>query len=318
MDPTNEPQFHFVLVDCSNLAYRSWWNNRFRKTSTDICCGLEFGFIQSIMAIARTWVPARMILVWDGEPVRGLSICPRFEKDGKLYGYKADRKPPEERNDEPDWELRLDSLREKFRTLVPSLYHPDMEADEQIAFFTRRADSAGLTSIIISNDQDLHQLVSEYTCVLRIARNKGEHDEIWGWNEVQAYWGVAPWKLPLRWAVEGDGPCVEGIPRIPKVILTELVNQCNSLEEMLQKIDSGEIFQTKLQREKFSQGKSIIERNYKLMNLHGVEDNLTTLEGTVGDSSNIKKLCSILEMNFFVTRKEWDLMEENGKTPLFP
>ena len=159
--------FNYVVIDCSNLAYRSWWNHRFRKTTTDIFCGLEYGFIQAIMMIARSWYPARLVLVWDGEPVRGLSIFPRIidETTGKTYGYKADRKSPEDKENEPDWDVRLGNLREKFRPLVPSIYNKDNEADEQISFFVIRAESLGLTSLIISNDDDLHQLVSDYTYI---------------------------------------------------------------------------------------------------------------------------------------------------------
>jgi 5'-3' exonuclease len=314
-----ENKFDFVIIDCSNLAYRSWWNNRFRKTSKDIFCGLEYGFIQAIMVIVRSWYPARLVLVWDGEPTRGLSIFPRItdETTGKIYGYKAGRKNPEDKENEPDWGVRLGNLRDKFRTLVHSLYHKNNEADEQIAFFTRKAESFGLTSLIISNDEDLHQLVSDYTYILRLARNKGEEDAIWGEKEIQGFWGVEPKRLPLRWAIEGDGGPVKGIPRIPKSIILDLINCCNSLESLFQVIDEGSVFQTALQKEKFTSGKDIIERNYKLFNLYSVDDNLSVLEGTIGNSSNIKKLCSILEMGHFVDRKEWNLLEESGKTPLF-
>ena len=313
-----ENKFDFVIVDCSNLAYRSWWNNRFRKTTQDVFCGLEYGFIQAIMVIVRSWYPARMILVWDGEPVRGLSILPQVtdETTGKVYGYKAGRKTPEDKENEPDWGIRLGNLREKFRTLVPSLYHKDTEADEQIAFFTRITDSFKLTSLLISNDEDLHQLVSDYTYVLRLARNKGEEDTVWGKEEIQDFWGVEPKRLPLRWAIEGDGP-VNGIPRIPKSLIVDIVNRCDSLEDLFQVIDEGSAFQTALQAEKFTLGKDLIERNYKLLNLHDVDNNLSVLEGTTGNSSSIKKLCSILEMDFFTNRREWSLMEENGRTPLF-
>jgi len=181
----------------------------------------------------------------------------------------------------------------------------------------RAAESYGLTSLLISNDEDLHQLVSDYTYVLRLSRNKGEEDTVWGEDDIQAHWGVEPKKLPFRWAIEGDG-AINGIPRIPKSLIIHLVDRCESLEEMFQKIDEGTIFQTRLQKEKFSEGKDIIERNYKLLNLHGVDYNLSVLDGTTGNSAGIKKLCTILEMKAFTDRREWSLMEENGRTPLFP
>jgi 5'-3' exonuclease len=270
------------------------------------------------MLITRTWYPARLVLVWDGDPVRGLSIFPHGinEATGKVVGYKAGRKTPEDKENEPDWGIRLGNLREKFRPLVPSLYHKQYEADEQIAFFTRKAESFRLTSLLISNDQDLHQLVSDYTSILRPTRNKGEEDMIWGEEEIQDYWGTTPRKLPLRWAIEGDGP-VNGIPRVPKSLILDMVNRSDSLEGLFNIIDEGSVFQTELQRVKFSSGKDIIERNYQLFNLHGVVDSLSVLEGTTGNSSSIKKLCSILEMDFFTNRREWSLMEENGKIPLF-
>jgi 5'-3' exonuclease len=313
--------FNFVIVDCSNLAYHSWWNNRFRKTTQDVFCGLEYGFIQSVMKIARSWYPARLVLVWDGNPVRGLSLFPHVtdEITGKVSGYKAGRKSPEDKENEPDWDVRLGSLREKFRALVPSIYHKSNEADEQIAFFTRRAESFSMTSLVISSDEDLHQLVSDYTFILRKARNKGEEDTIWGKEEVYDYWGVESKKLPLRWAIEGDSPSIKGIPRVPKALILDMVDRCNSLEDLIQLINDYSIFQTQLQADKFTSGKDIIEKNYRLFNLHGIDDNLSVLDGTTGNSSSIKKLCSILEMDFFANRREWSLMEENGKTlSIFP
>ena len=137
--------------------------------------------------------------------------------------------------------------------MVPSLYHKDTEADEQIAFFTRKAESLGMTSLIISNDKDLHQLVSDYTSVLKIAHNKGEEDTVWGEEDIQDYWGVEPKKLPLRWAIEGDGT-INGIPRIPKALIVDMIDRCESLENMFGLIDDGSIFQTELQREKFTSG----------------------------------------------------------------
>lgn len=249
-------KFDFVVVDCSNLAYRSWWNNRFRKTSQDVFYGLEYGFIQSIMVIVRSWYPARLVLIWDGEPVRGLSIFPHItdEITGKVSGYKAGRKAPEDKENEPDWDIRLGNLREKFRALVPSIYHKDNEADEQIAFFTKKAESFKLASLLISNDQDLHQLVSDYTSVLKLSGTKAEEDTIWGEEEIQDYWGVEPKRLPLRWAIEGDGSII-GIPRIPKSLILDMVNRCDSLEDLFQIIDERSIFQTELQKEKFASGK---------------------------------------------------------------
>lgn len=310
--------FDFVVVDCSNLAYRGWWNNRFRKTTNGTFCGLEFGFIQAIMVITRTWYPARLVLIWDGKPIRGLSIFPQVinELTGKVYGYKADRKPPEDKKNEPDWDMRLNNLREKFRTLVPTIYHEYNEADEQIAFFVRKVESLGLTTLLISNDEDLHQLVSNNTYVLRYARTKGDDDVIWGYDEIKLYWGVEPRKLPLRWAIEGDGS-MNGIPRIPKQVICKMVDQCDSLDGLFKIIDDGSVFQTPLQKEKFEEGKDIIERNYRLLNLHEVDDNLNVLEGTTGNSFNVRKLCSILEMEFFAKRREWSLLEESGKKNLF-
>ena len=316
MAPRNE--FDFVIVDCSNLAYRNWWNNRFRKTSQDVFCGLEYGFVQAVTMLARNWYPARPVLVWDGEPVRGLSLFPRVtdEISGKASGYKAERKEPEDKTNEPDWGIRLGSLRERLRSLVYTIYHKDNEADEQIAFFVQKAELFGFSSIIISNDEDLHQLVSDHTHVLRLARNSGEENVIWGEEEMSTHWGVPPRKLPLRWAIEGGGS-MTGIPRIPKTVIVSMVNQCESLEDLFALIDDGKGFQTVLQMDKFRAGKENIERNYRLLNLQDLENKLTVLSGTDGDSSGIKRLCSILEMDHFVNRREWALLEEGGKRPLF-
>jgi 5'-3' exonuclease len=314
-------RFNYVVIDCHNLAYRNWWHNRLLKTSRHVYSGMEYGFVQGIMKIVRTWQPAIPVLVWDGESKRCMELFPPgIDDQGKPVGYKSGRKGPKEKDDEPDWDARFDTLREAFRLLVPSIYHPDAEGDEEIASFTKYADSLGKTSLIISNDEDLHQLVTEHTFVLRYPRRKGEEEVVWGIEDVRNYWAVDPSHVPLRRAIEGDGSdWIPGIPRMPKSVIVDLVNRVQTIDELFEVVESGQVGLSPLQTEKIRAGRSLIERNYSLMDLSSQVYSPTLLPGTVGDSTAIKKLCRDLEMreNTVINRKEWNLLDNYGKIPLF-
>lgn len=279
--------FDYVVVDSSNLAYRVWSVNRDRRTSGGIPNGLEYGFLRSVLSHARIYVPARVVLVWDGDTSRA-----------DFPDYKAGR--TDVLGDEGEgWDGRLEAIRRKISPLVLCLRDPEREADEVIARFVA---TVGGRCLIVSTDKDFHQLVGERVSVLTTGKKLIDLDE------VRRIWGVDPDKLPILRAVEGDrSDNIDGIPRIRKEPLRKVVSRSDDLESFFgfevpyaEELSGSE-------RDKILDGEDKIRRNYDLINLRDKKEPLEFVDFSNPEFSPIKKLCRDLELDELSSFKEWDL-----------
>lgn len=306
-------QYNNIVVDCYLLAYRSWWPVRDLTTSEGIPSGLEYGFIKNILTAARLWVPGKLVLAWDGFPKRCNEIFPKkmeqTEKGLVEVGYKSGRAGHEDKDTEPAWTPRLCRLRDCFQEVAECLYHPETEADEEIARFVFAAESRGETNIIISKDRDLHQLVSDKTHIcLGPEENLMTPEAIF--KEKDTPWGVPCHKIPLRRAIEGDGSdAIKGVPRIPKDVVINLVNASNDIDHMIENISKGAMFKSKTQLEKMLEGRDLIRRNYALSELQSQRNYPPNyITKSVGNTDKLMALIDELEMHSLKDRKEWFLL----------
>lgn len=300
--------YDFILVDSHLLAYRSWWPVRDLHTMDGTPSGLEFGFIKNVLALARNWQPGRMVLAWDGAPLRCNTIYPKVTgADGVETGYKSGRQKHADKESEPAWDPRFRILRDAFLPMVHTLYDPDTEADEQIARFVHKAERDGKRTIIISKDRDFHQLISANTHLVL----GGDELNVISPVEVETQWGVIPEKVTLRRAIEGDtSDGLAGIPRIPKEIIVSLAKDATDLEDLLHKIRHGKYCKSDKQLTKLLEGEQIIRRNYALAELKSqAQFQPTVLPGTVGDTTRVIQLCKELEFHSLISRREWELFK---------
>jgi DNA polymerase-1 len=286
--------YNHVILDSMIQAYRGWWPCKDLKTSLDVPTGLEFGFIKGLLFIVRTHYPTPITLAWDGEPTRCLGIFPNYKIDRvKLH------------DGEPPWPSRLDRLREICSKNFSTLYHPNTEADEQIARFVREKEALGEKTLIITRDGDMDQLCSELTHIQNF--EKGPYTP----EDVQAKWGVPAHKLSLFRAVKGDASDkIPGVKRISDEELIRLVNESESLENLLANIETATYFRG-TQKDKLLAGRDIIRLNHQLMDLRGQTDPSNYLEPPTPDVGPVLAFCEELEMGSLLARKEWELLK-NG------
>jgi 5'-3' exonuclease len=297
-----------IVVDCYLVAYGSWWPVREMHTEAGVATGLEFGFIKNILATARRWTPGKVVLAWDGFPKRCNTIFPKEVVEGKEVGYKSGRARHEDKDTEPAWTPRLVRLREAFTPLVECLYHPETEADEEIARFVHESEAKGQTTIIVSKDRDLHQLVSDKTHIcLGPEENLMTPENLT--KEKGMPWGVPTKKIPLRRAIEGDGSdAIVGIPRIPKEVIVNIVNASESIDHLIENISKGSFTKTATQLEKMINGRDIIRRNYSLAELASqAQYPPNRISTTLGDNTKLIEMVEELECNSLRERKEWQL-----------
>jgi len=285
-------EYGAILIDAMNLAYRSWWPVRELKTSEGMHSGLEFGFLKNMLSLTREATPAKVILAWDGRPKRGLDLYPE---------YKAGRNK-DMKDGEPPWDPRLERLKRLLSTVVESLYHPEMEADDQIARMVKLREGENRTTAIVSNDADMFQLVSNLTHV------KKDRNYITP-TEVQTEYGVPPEKMILVRAVSGDrSDNIPGIPRIASKTKVRLASKANSLDELVKQFSSdGQL--TSREREKLEDGVALVRRNYEIMDLRSQPPEPTIIAPVTGEVKHVLEFCKSLELNSLLNRKEWFLFK---------
>jgi len=293
--------YRTILVDASLLAYRSWWPCRELKGPEGQHTGLEFGLIRSLLMLAREYYPARVTLCWDGNPTRGLAIQP---------SYKADRDKSNQEKEEP-WGPRFTVLRELLTECYDSIYDPEQEADEVIAAHLHANQTT--PTLIVSKDQDLHQLVRDDPVPHHQTDKDGKPQSA---LEIRTFWGLDSIdKIPLLLAIMGDASDnIEGIKRIPNPTRLRLVNEATDLEGLIQLTKTAPFLNVN-QRRKFIDGEQLVRNNYKLVNLIG-----HTKQGThrkaLGPTPNATlQFCRKLGMDSLLGRREWDLLIPPSNTP---
>lgn len=303
--------YDYAVVDSHLMAYRNWWPVRQLKTPDGVPSGMEFGFGRGVHAVSRIW-EAKVVLVWDGIPVRCNTIFPQVIDDkGVASGYKSGRQKHKDKREEPDWTPRLETLRRVWLPLTTTLYDPEAEADEEIARFVFWAESKNRRSLIISKDRDLHQLVSDKTHLIM----GSEDTDLYTPERVLSEWGVPSSKLPFRRAVEGDSSdAYAGISRYPKDLIVNLANDSTSIEDLLSRIGRGNYSRNGAQLDKLLNGRDVISRNYQLSQLTTqCQYKPTILPGTFGISLGVKQFYQDLGCSeSFMNRKEWEILEQKA------
>ncbi len=142
--------------------------------------------------------------VWEAERPRAVFVG--FDSIGTSRSYRNELLPEYQggRDFPPDLTDQLDRL----PALVTSLGFqwakaPGFEADDFLAAAASAEEDRGGTSLILTSDRDLFQLVTDRTTLLMPRRGVRELDRV-GPAEVEERYGVAPSQVPDFIALRGD------------------------------------------------------------------------------------------------------------------
>lgn len=182
-----------------------------------------FGVLKSMRTVLEAF-PAieRIFFVWDGgRSRRRMEIQPT---------YKADRikTEPKERELQEQYFSLFRDQQQKLAVLlhfmgIRQLRLPQREADDIIGHMSRMLESP---SVIVSEDRDLFQLVSDRVSVWRPI--KGVHVTLDNFAEVAK---ISPKFFVLKKAIEGDD--TDNIPGIEGVGETTAIRALNALEQQI-------------------------------------------------------------------------------------
>ncbi len=286
-----EQRYRWVVVDAMDVVHRYGWGQEEQRTRRGIPNGVERGFLDRILGLARDYTPARLVVAWDGTSQRLLSIDPT---------YKAKRRA--EAQVEVDLPARVQALRNCLSHYCLTLYREDAEADEEIARFVDSLDRRDGV-LVVSADRDFHQLVRPSLNVLDRDRALRDVDYVCG------YWGVRePFQVTLVRSAEGDGSDdIKGIGRVRKAGIRAVAADSVGIESFLTNlILSPELSEG--ERIKTVEARNRVRRNFRLMDLLGLGGQWTPYGDEATDGTAVFDLCGRLELHEIARSKVWSLL----------
>jgi DNA polymerase-1 len=209
------------VVDATATLFRAYYGMNKLSAPDGREVGGILGFCQSLSRFARTVRPEFVTCVFDAGEVT-------FRND--LYPlYKANRVAPP-----ADLLHQFDLAFSAAEALgFRSFRIPGYEADDLMATIAHRGMKVGITTILVTPDKDVQQLVGK-----RVKVMDPRSFSVGGPEEVRERFGVAPDQLPDLLSLAGDS--TDNIPGVPGVGLktaVALILEFGSLEEIYRNLD---------------------------------------------------------------------------------
>ena len=281
-----------LLIDGHNLFIRCWSVIPTLNDNGDHNGG-TFGFLRSLRKLVVEHQATKVIVCWEGK-----NNSARRRKIFKEY--KANRSMPKRvvraydfgetlQDQIKDMKDQLQAVKQYLNFFpVYQIQVEYTEADDTIAHIATNR-YPGIEKVIVSNDKDFLQLISEEVSVYRPAVKKTLKT-----SDLIDTFGIHPVNWLIVKAIRGDSsdniPGVRGLGE--KTILKYLPAMGDPEEITLEKLfticeEQSNISKT-VSYKKIIKSKEIIERNYKLMQLTEVSMSLKALQ-TVDEQLALQK-----------------------------
>jgi DNA polymerase I len=211
-----------VLVDSHSLIYQVFHALPSMTSPKGQEVGAVHGFLRDIANLLQQWKPDFFVCTFDASDTT-------FRNE--IYEeYKAHREP------------MPDSLRDQVGMIhqcldileVPKVSMVGYEADDLMATLALDASQRGAKVLLVTSDKDCRQLISDRVQMLNVRKN-----ELFGEPELKATWGIRPDQVVDFQALVGDSvDNVPGVPMIGPKAAQQLLEQFDTLDELLDNVDS--------------------------------------------------------------------------------
>jgi DNA polymerase-1 len=258
-----------LVIDALNMFLRAFIVDPSLSNHGQPIGGIK-GSMKILQKLVRITKPNEIVICWDG---------PNGSQKRKSLdsNYKEGRKPLRlnraVHNLTENEELQ-NKLWQQMRTIdyfnqmpIIQLMLERVEADDIISYVCNSQHYDGWQKVIVSNDKDFLQLCDEETVVYRPTTDKIETKKT-----VIESMGVHPTNMALARAMDGDASDnLPGVPRVGmKTIATKLPfmgeDRTITIDEL---VEYCENIDSKLKVYKnIQESKSLIEHNYKMMQLY--------------------------------------------------
>ena len=220
--------YKLFLLDAYALIYRSYYAfiKNPRINSKGLNTSAIIGFVNTLQEVIEKEQPKYLGVAFDPHG-------PTFRSE-RFPAYKAQREatPEDIRKAVPIIKDLLAAYR------IPVLQMDGYEADDVIGTLSKKAESIeNLDTFMLTPDKDYGQLVGEHVKIYR-PRHGGGY-EVMGPKEVCEKYGISsPTQVIDLLALMGDSADnFPGCPGVGEKTATKLINDFNSVEELLQRTD---------------------------------------------------------------------------------
>ncbi|WP_300934905.1 DNA polymerase I [uncultured Muribaculum sp.] len=225
-----ETEKKLFLLDAYALVYRAYYAliNAPRMTSSGFNTSAIYGFVNTLQELLRTQQPTHIAVCFDPHG-------PTFRHEA-YQDYKAQRdKQPE------DITQSIPIIKDIINAYGIEVVEVEgYEADDVIGTLSRKAETAGFTTYMMTPDKDYGQLVTDKVFMYKPG-TKGSVADILGPEQICEKHGIeSPLQVIDLLALEGDS--VDNIPGCPGVgpkTAAKLIQEWNSVENLLE--NTGQI-----------------------------------------------------------------------------
>jgi 5'-3' exonuclease len=258
-----------LIIDALNAYLRAYIVDPSLSSNGQPIGGIK-GFMKILQKLVRDTRPDEIAVIWDGP--NGSAKRKIMDKN-----YKAGRKPlrlNRAYHNLSDSEVQENKTWQQVRVMeylnqmpIVQTIIPEIEADDVIAYITQMEYYEGWQKIIVSNDKDFMQLCDDETVLLRPTQKA-----ILNKHQIIEETGVHPTNMALARAIIGDAS--DNLPGIRGAGFATVAKRLNFLSAektytIQDVIDFCEKTNSKLKFfSNIVEGKSIIEHNYKMMQLY--------------------------------------------------
>jgi DNA polymerase-1 len=234
------------LIDGNSLLYRSFYAIQHLSTAQGFPTNAIYGFITTLRKLIDRDKPGWLGIVFDA-PGRNL-------RHDLYEDYKAHRKPMPD-----DLAAQIPKLKEVIEALrIPVFVQPGFEADDVLGTLARRAAPCGFSTVIVTTDKDLLQLVDKVTFVYNPSK-----DILLDEAKVREVFGARPSQVADILALWGDASDnIPGVPGIGEKTAKGLIEEFGSLDNILK--DPAKIRNPRV-REKLAENRDQLDMSRKLV-----------------------------------------------------
>jgi DNA polymerase I len=223
---SNRARPKLVLIDGYSLLFRAYLTpGPYLATSDGRPTGALHGFSNMLLSLLNQEKPDAVYVAWDAPG--------KTFRDEKFEEYKAHR--PEVAD---DLRAQFGMVRELVDAFgIASAEVPGFEADDLVGTLATVGVREGYDVVIVTGDTDQLQLVGDGVTV-RLTRTGVSATDEYDEERVRERYGLEPERIPDFKALLGDtSDNIPGVRGIGKVTATKLLQQYETLENLLEHVD---------------------------------------------------------------------------------
>ncbi|HSO75550.1 MAG TPA: DNA polymerase, partial [Blastocatellia bacterium] len=239
------------LVDGMSQVYRAFYALPSLSNSKGFPTNAIYGFTMMLRRLINEYKPDYLGVALD-------SSGPTFRHES-YEAYKATRQTmPDDLSPQLPYITRVcEALR------IPTTIEPRYEADDIIGTLARQAEQAGVDVVIVTNDKDMSQLVTDHVTILRTERT-GEMKALDAAG-VESKFGVRPDQIVDLLGLWGDtSDNIPGAPGVGEKGAKQIIQQYGTIEEAIAHADE---ISRKTYRESLKNNADLIRQSRELVTI---------------------------------------------------